>query len=270
MTQTTSALPLRSVELSPSALEQRGFPFELPLVQKFETLELELPVTLLVGRNGSGKSTFAEALAIAAGLPAVGGADLQRDPTLVAQRELARHLRLSWRKKSKRGFFLRAEDFFNFSRRVESTKAELAEMASEFEGKLSGHALALAQGAVLGQKAELERRYDGELDARSHGESFLLLFQSRLVPAGVYVLDEPEMPLSPSAQLALIAMIKRAVNEGSQFIIATHSVMLMAYPEARILSFDEHPCRPIAYDDVEHVMLTRDFLRNPAAFLRRL
>ncbi len=254
----------------PGARERAGFPFELPLVQRFEALNFEQPVTLFVGRNGSGKSTLAEALAIAAGLPVVGGDDLRRDPTLAPQRELARELRLSWRKKSRRGFFLRAEDFFNFSRRINATRDGLTEMADDFANKFEGHALDLARGAVLGQKAALEQRYGGDLDARSHGESFFLLFESRLVPNGLYVLDEPEMPLSPSAQLALIALIKRAVAEGSQFVIATHSVMLMAYPDATILSFDEHPLRALAYDDVEHVQLTRDFLRNPAAFLRRL
>ncbi|HEV8245560.1 MAG TPA: AAA family ATPase, partial [Polyangiaceae bacterium] len=98
----------------------------------------------------------------------------------------------------------------------------------------------------------------------------ILLFESRLVPNGLYLLDEPEMPLSPTAQLALISLIKGAVAQGSQFIIATHSVILMAYPQAQILSFDAYPLRAIAYDELEHVQMMRDFLKNPAAFLRRL
>jgi predicted ATPase len=264
------AVPLQAIELLPEARERTDFPFQLPLVQKFQRFEFKQPVTLLVGRNGSGKSTLLEALAIGAGLPTVGGDDTRRDPTLLPQRELAAFLRLVWRKKSQRGFFLRAEDFFNFSRRVGAIRTELTEMVEEFDSKFTGQGRLLARGAVLGQKSALEQRYDGDLDARSHGESFLLLFERRLVEGGLYLLDEPEMPLSPTSLLGLISLIKHAVSQGSQFVIATHSVILMAYPEAQILSFDQHPPCPTAYDEVEHVQLTRDFLKNPAAFLRRL
>src|SRR5438105_2639080 len=112
---------------------------------------------------------------------------------------------------------MRAEDFFNFSRRIAAMRTELSEMAEDFDSKLTGHGRVLARGAALGQKAALEQRYDGELDARSHGESFLLLFERRLVEGGLYLLDEPEMPLSPTSLLGLISLIKHAVRQGSQF-----------------------------------------------------
>jgi predicted ATPase len=265
-----AALPLASIDLTARAREATTFPFTLPLVKQFEKLELKSAVTFCVGKNGSGKSTLLEALGIAIGVPAIGGDDLVRDPTLEAQRALAATLRLAWNKRTHRGFFMRAEDAFNFSHRINATCSELDEIAAGYEQSLSGEALSRARGAVLGQKYAFKARYDGELDARSHGESFLLLFEERIVPNGIYILDEPESPLSIVSVLALIGIIKRAVAQGSQFIIATHSPVLMAFPGATIVSFDAHPLRPVAYDEVEYVQLTRDFLRNPAAFLRHL
>ena len=106
--------------------------------------------------------------------------------------------------------------------------------------------------------------------ARSHGESFLQLFQSRFVPGGLYLLDEPEAPLSPQRQLALLAMLKEMAGQDSQFVVATHSPILMALPGADILSFDRAPVRRLPYGEVEHVSFTRDFLNNPEAFLRHL
>src|SRR5205085_8753336 len=145
------------------------------------------------------------------------------------------------------------------------------EMAEEFEREgLKGYGLRLAQGAVRGQRRELARRYGEDADARSHGESFLNLFQSRFVPGGLYLLDEPEAPLSPQRQLALLSMLKEMVAEDAQFIIATHSPILMAFPNAALLNFDKYPVRQVAYDKLEHVALTKAFLNNPETFLRRL
>ena len=116
----------------------------------------------------------------------------------------------------------------------------------------------------------MERRYGDGLDSQSHGESFLALFQSRFVPGGLYLLDEPEAPLSPLHQLSLLAAIKAMVEQDAQFVIATHSPIVMAYPGATILNFDTTPVSPVGYDDLEHVNLMRDFLNGPEAFLRHL
>jgi predicted ATPase len=262
---------LRSIDIKPQAKKLEEFPFQLPIVRKFREMELRRPVTFFVGENGSGKSTIIEAIAAGAGSVVVGGEDIRRDETLAHARALAAQLKLVWTKRTHRGFFLRAEDFFNFAKRVNQTSAELEEMAGEFEREgLKGYGLSLAQGVVRGQRRELARRYGEDADARSHGESFLQLFQSRFVPGGLYLLDEPEAPLSPQRQLALLSMLKEMSGQDSQFIIATHSPILMAFPEAAIYSFDRLPAREIAYDDVEHVALTRDFLKNPETFLRRL
>jgi predicted ATPase len=116
----------------------------------------------------------------------------------------------------------------------------------------------------------MEQRYGVDLDANSHGQSFLRLFQSRFVPGGLYLLDEPEAPLSPQSQLALLAMIGEMVAQHAQFIIATHSPMVLAYPDAQIYSFDSIPIRPVAYEALDHVRLTRDFLNAPDRYLNQL
>ncbi|HVF56138.1 MAG TPA: AAA family ATPase [Pyrinomonadaceae bacterium] len=261
---------LRSISLKPSARKLCEFPFSIPLVKKFKELEFRRPVTFLVGENGTGKSTLLEALAAGIGSIVVGGEDARSDKTLAHARRLAAQLKFVWQKRTHRGFFLRAEDFFNFTRRVNQTSEELEEMAVGFEKELSGYGLRLAQGVVRGQRGALAAKYGEDADGRSHGESFLQLFRARFVPGGLYLLDEPEAPLSPQRQLALLSMLKEMVAEDAQFVVATHSPILMAFPDASILSFDKLPVREVAYDDIEHVSLMRAFLSNPDAFLRRL
>jgi predicted ATPase len=261
---------LRSIELRSSAHESAVFPFNLPVFQSFEPVAFDAPVTFLVGENGSGKSTFLEAVAIAVGSVVVGGEDLAHDPSLDHVRGLADALKLTWNKRTHRGFFLRAEDFFRFARRTHALQEELQETADAFGDELSGYGLELARGAVLGEKAALDAQYDGDIDARSHGESFLQLFEARFAPGGLYLLDEPEAPLSPQRQLALLRMLHEKLAQDAQFIIATHSPILMAYPGAAIYSFDSAPARRVSYDELEHVTLTRDFLNNRDTFLRKL
>jgi predicted ATPase len=261
---------LQTIELKSSAKKSADYPFNLPMVANFQPIEFQSPVTFFVGENGSGKSTLLEAIGAGLNLPAIGGDDINRDATLENARALGKRLKFIWRRKSHRGFFLRAEDFFNFTRRIHTMQKDLEKMAEDFEQDYSGYALGLAKGAVLGQRQDLIERYGENLDANSHGESFLKLFQSRFVPGGIYLMDEPEAPLSPQRQLSLLSMVKEMVGEQAQFIIATHSPILMAYPDARILSFDHHPIREVNYDDVEHVSLTRAFLNNPQSFLRHL
>ncbi len=253
--------------------DAKGFPFDVPAIRSLEPIDFDAPVALFVGENGSGKSTLLEALAIETGLPTVGRQAAARDPTLEQQRRLARHLKLSWGTRTHRGFFLRAEDFFGFAHRLREQRAEheseLARIDREY-ADASDYARTLAAGPHRGSLAAMESRYGENPDARSHGESFLELFRARLVPGGLYLLDEPEAALSPQSQLAFVAMIKDAIDEGSQFVIATHSPVLMAIPGVRILSFDSSPPGWVGFEEVEHVTLLRDFLQNPARYLRHI
>jgi predicted ATPase len=201
----------------------------------------------------------------------VGAACLAQDPTLVAQRSLARCLRLSWGGRTRRGFFLRAEDFFGFQKGLHRARVEHQAEVARIDRELSDaseHARNLAKGPHRASLVDMQRRYGEDPDAASHGEAFLRLFGSRLVPGGLYLLDEPEAALSPQSQLGFLAMVKEALDGGSQFIVATHAPILMATPGATILSFDETPIRPVAFDEVEPVRLVREFLAAPERYLR--
>jgi predicted ATPase len=190
---------------------------------------------------------------------------------MTAARALGAALRLGWEKRVRRGFFLRAEDFFNFAQRLKAEMAELAEYAEEYDETLSGYGRQLARGTVLGQRQQLVDTYGEHPDAQSHGESFLALFQQRFSPGGIYLLDEPEAALSPQRQLALLSMLLEMVREqDGQFIVATHSPILMACPEATIYSFDTVPPAPTAWAELEHVTLMRAFLNAPESFVQRL
>lgn len=249
------------------------FPFDVPAIATLETLSFDAPVTLLVGENGSGKSTFLEALAIACRLPAVGSARLDADDTLAPQRALADRLRLTWRGRTHRGFFLRAEDFFGFQRRLARDRAEHEAELDRLDRELSDaseYARTLARGPHRGSIGALAERYGTNPDAASHGEAFLNLFVRRMAPGGLYLLDEPEAALSPQSQLGFLAMIRDALDEGCQIVMATHSPLLMATPDATILGFDDPPIRPIAFEDLEPVSLVRDFLQAPERYLRRI
>jgi predicted ATPase len=250
-----------------------GFPFDVPAIESLAELEFDAPVTLFVGENGSGKSTLLEALAIASRAITAGSAEAADDATLEGVRALAATLRLSWTTRSHRGFFLRAEDFFGFARRVATMRSEIeaAIGATELEyADREEFARDLALSPHRRELAALRERYGEGLDSQSHGESFLRFFGSRLVPGGVYFLDEPEAPLSPSRQLSFLALLKEAVATDCQLVIATHSPILLSFPGAAIWSFDEQPIAKVAYEDLEHVTLTRSFLADPEAYLRHL
>ncbi len=234
-------------------------------------------VTFIMGENGSGKSTFLEALAIASNAVAVGATDLASDTTFAGARAFADTLTLTnaaHRPPSARLFF-RAEDALGFGRRVESQMLELEEMAdaidaeAEADGDVAG-GKRRAAGYLRGERRELARRYGVDPHAQSHGEAFVRILSGRLVPNGLYFLDEPETPLSPTRVLALMVMLRASVRAGSQFVIATHSPMLAALPGASILLIDGDRFVETPYDELEHVRVTRDFLNAPERYLRHL
>jgi predicted ATPase len=263
---------LESIELQ-ERKRGAGFPFSVPAISALRELTFDAPVTFFVGENGSGKSTLLEAIAIATNLPAVASAAPRDDVTLVAQRALAAALRLAWTHRTHKGFFLRAEDFFGFARTLSRMRDEMKQRVADVEAEYrdrSAHARGLAMGPAQASLSQMEQRYGADLDANSHGQAFFQLFRSRFIPGGLYLLDEPETPLSPLSQLALLAMLKDMVEENAQFIIATHSPILLAMPGAGLLDFDSTPVRRARYDELEHVRLTREFLADPERFLRRL
>lgn len=236
-------------------------------------LYFESPVTFLVGENGSGKSTVLEAIACAAESITVDSESVRTDKTLTPVRNLAHYFRLGWTKRTRKGFFLRAEDFFGYAKSMRQKREELEQDLSQVDSEYVGRSLYAADLARMPYRNELaamKQRYGRDLDTYSHGESFLTLFQSRFVPEGLYLIDEPEAALSPMRQLSFIAVLKQMVAQNSQFIIATHSPIIMAFPEAAIFRFQDGQIQQIQYDRLEHVQLTKAFLNNPESYLRYL
>ncbi len=248
-------------------------PWSLPLLRSTRAIDLDPRMTLLVGENGSGKSTLLEALALAVDVPTAGAHDLTRDPTLDALRPFAAALRLSWTARSRRGLFLRAEDYFGYVQRHRAQQAELraeAERVAHESADVFELERERRMAPFLGPARAADARYGGDLDARSHGESFLAFFKARLRGGGLYLLDEPEAALSPLRQLALVALLREATERGAQFVIATHAPILMAFPGATILQLADDGARPARFDDLDAVRTLRAFLADPEGFVRRL
>ncbi len=264
------AVFLKSLRLKDPASAGEGFPFSLAVVRNMGTLELRSPVTFLVGENGSGKSTLLEGIAAGMNAVAVAGLSVAEDPLMGPARDLGQAIRFSRSAKARLTLFFRAEDSFGFTRKVMRDQQEFEDLEKEYEERFDGYAKILTTGMARGQKAALSEKYGENPDAMSHGENFLNIFDQRVRANGLYLLDEPETPLSPIRQLSLLALMKDRVEEGAQFIIATHSPILMAFPDAQIYEFADGEIREIAYDDVEHVSITRAFLNDPESFLRRL
>jgi predicted ATPase len=212
--------------------DPRAYPFSIPAVAAVDGLALHPCVTYFVGENGSGKSTLLEAIAVAAGFNAEGGTMNFNFSTRSSESPLATALRLVRSvRRPRNGFFLRAESFFNVATAIE----ELGVIES----------------------------YGGRsLHEQSHGESFLALARHRFGPQGLYVLDEPEAALSPLRQMTLLRRMHELLQQGSQFVIATHAPILLAYPDAWIYELDEHGLNRRAYDETSTVRVTREFLSD--------
>ena len=248
--------------------EQRTFPFSVPAIRELPLLDVDNPVTIFVGENGSGKSTLLEAVASAAQLTALGSTDIKLDITLAKQRQLSNTLRLAWRPRSRRGFYLRAEDFFGHGRWMARTYARVDREKAESRGE-APRSYDDEPGGFHADEHEASQ-YIGRYDSRSHGETYLDLFRTKLEPGGLYMLDEPEAPLSPMRQLEVLGLMVAAAAAGAQLIVATHSPILLACPGARIYTFDDLPIHEVAYEELTHVTVMRDFLNDPDRFLSKL
>jgi len=221
---------LRSLEMV-NKPHSNDYPFTIPTIQNLKTLAFKSNVTFFVGENGSGKSTILEAIAYQCGFNTAGGGKHNSYEVDAARSSLGDHIRLSWMPKLTNGFFLRAETFYHFVSHLDTMPESL-------------------------------RYYGGRsLHKQSHGEAFLSLFNHRFGKKAIYLLDEPEAALSPARQLALMRIIKDLEKE-AQFIIATHSPILLGYPDAQILDFDTPSIAETRYEDTLHYIVTRRFLEN--------
>ena len=217
----------------------------IPALRSLDRLRFSQPVTFFVGENGSGKSTLLEAIAANYGLNPEGGSANFHFSTQSTHSALYRAIRLGKSpSRPQDAFFLRAESFYNVASEVDRLEAEQPGMLDSYGGI--------------------------SLHGQSHGESFLSLVLHRFRGRGLYLLDEPEAALSPLRQLSLLRAMRDLVCAQSQFIIATHSPILMAYPGAEIFTFGEDGIHSISYEETEHYQITRAFLENPARMLREL
>ncbi len=235
---------IRSIRIDKSNVSAEYYPFCLKSVQELNELELNPNVTFIVGENGSGKSTLLEAIAVAFGFNPEGGSKNFNFNTQETHSNLSKSLRLTKGvKKPNDGYFLRAESFYNVASNIDQLDKE-------------------------GFSPPLIDSYGGiSLHKQSHGESFMSLLIHRFGGKGLYILDEPEAALSPTRQLALLRRLHELVTDDSQFIIATHSPIIMSYPNATIYSVDDN-YKILKYEETEHFKITKDFMDNPVRMLK--
>jgi len=223
-----------------------GYPWNLPVAQTLvKGLALHPLVTYFIGENGSGKSTLLEAIAVAAGLNPEGGSSNYAFATRDSHSPLARDLRLvRGARRPRTDFFLRAESLFTAATYLEELPPEFGDPLAAYGGR--------------------------SLHEQSHGESFLAVLINRFGPDGLYLLDEPEAALSTQNCLTLLRRVHELVQHGSQFIVATHSPIVLAYPEATIYTCSDQGVEEIRYEDAAPVLLTQSFLADRQRFLRQL
>lgn len=232
---------LRSIKILRRKIDcLNQYPFSLPVFRNLETLEFHPQVTFIIGENGTGKSTLLEAIAIAWGFNPEGGTRNFTFSTRSSHSELHNYIRLiRGAKKPRDGFFLRAESFYNLATQID-------------ELQVSGY-------------------YGGRsLHEQSHGEAFFATFMNRFKGNGLYLLDEPEAALSPMRQLAMISRINDLVQLHSQFIIATHSPILIGYPNAKIIQIADDRIDTVEYEQTEHYIVTKRFINNHKKMLEVL
>lgn len=220
------------------------YPFNIEIIKNLEELEFNSQVTFLVGENGVGKSTLIEAIAVSLGLPREGGTENFQYSTKDTVSDLHKYLRIYTYNHPKMKFFLRAESFYNFS--------------TEQERLIDENGF-----------GNLEKVYGGRLHECSHGEAFLKLVKNKFTDHGLYILDEPEAALSPERQLSLLYLIDKLAKDGSQFIIATHSPILISYRDAKILDLN-NKFKETEYKDTYIYSLYKMYLDDPYTMQKRL
>jgi predicted ATPase len=234
---------LSSIQFFDKGQDRSEYPFSIPSLQSLNSLKFTKNITFFVGENGSGKSTLLEAIANKCNFNLQGGNRNHMYNVEESQLPLAQIMRLGWSVKTAYGFFMRAESYFNFATYIDDMAKEFSRTLDPYGGK--------------------------PLHEQSHGESFLSLFTHKF-DDGLFLLDEPEAALSPQRQLAFLSIIKELDNLGTaQFIIATHSPILLCYPNATILNFDDG-LKEIKCEETEHFKLTKNFINNPETYLRHL
>jgi predicted ATPase len=249
---------------------QHPWPFNIPAVKFARQIELNEKVTIFIGDNGCGKSTLLETIACRVGIPLIGG-HAGASASMEAARALQPFLKIDWKRETTKGFFFRAEDFSDFLNAVEKEKMKIGMDLQGLQGKVDNAIIQRLSDSMNYALHETRKQYGSDMQAFSHGEAFLTILQTRILDKGIYLLDEPEAALSPLKQLSLIAFILEVLKNGNtQFILATHSPILMGIPDATIYEIREDGMQSVAYRDSDHYRITKTFLDNPESYLRHL
>lgn len=254
-----------------SKKEKDSFPYYLPFFND-KQLNFDTPVTILVGENGTGKSTFIELMNEVLNLQKiVGSRDHSLEDDLL--KEASKNINIHRLHQKPKGFFFGAEDFTSYIHYLtlekNASKAELKRIEKEFKHR-SDYAKGLASMPHNRTIHEIDALHTRDLLSSSHGEAYLSFFSSRMKDNQLYLLDEPETPLSIQNQLSLLYMIDEAVKKNCQFIIATHSPVIMAMPNARILALTNKGIKEISYEEIESVQLLKQFLNQKEQFFKHL
>lgn len=246
------------------------FPFDIPAIRFAKNVQLTSPITFIIGDNGTGKSTLLELLAYRLQLPHMDGSGYDKKG-FEAARTLVGHLELSWRLERSIGFFFRAEDFGNLINSIDRQDGKLHHFMSDLEGEVPDSILQQMKDSANHQIYHMRKSYGQDLQSFSHGEAYLKIMQEKITDRGIFLLDEPEAALSPLKQLSLLYFIQEHLRQfTSQFIIATHSPMLMAYPGATLYEVNGEGMKAVTLEETEHYAITRSFLNDPSAYLRHL
>ena len=251
---------------------EESYPFNINPIKNTKELDLSSKITVLVGENGSGKSTLLQAIAYYNNSINVSSSRLDSDYYEAVQK-LAKKMKIVYTVKTRKGFFFSGEEFITYINSLKNMKIELLkdieEIKTEFKGK-DAYSLKLALGPLHSSLHQLDNKYEGELERKSHGEGFLEFFKARMHQQGIYLLDEPETPLSAVNQYQLVVLITDLVKAGSQVIIATHSPILMALKDAKIYNFTKDKIVETTYEDIESVQFMKHFLNDKNNFIERL
>jgi predicted ATPase len=256
--------------LSLNTFRQHPFPYNIPAVKFAKEISLESAVTIFVGDNGCGKSTLLETIALSLDLPLIGG-HIKRHAGFEAARSLQNDLHINWARQTAKGFFFRAEDFSDFVNAVERENNKINSDLADLQGNVDDQVIRQMRDSMNYSLSEMRRQYGDNMQAFSHGEAYLTILQTRIQDKGIYLLDEPEAALSPLKQLSLIAFLLEVIKSGNaQFILATHSPILMGIPGAILYEILENGMQQVKYKDTDHYRITRNFLENPDYYLRHL
>ena len=250
--------------------KENPFPYNIAAVKYAKQLSMDASVIIFVGDNGSGKSTLLESLALKINLPLIGGM-IAKHEGFEAARKLLPFVEIDWRREVKQGFFFRAEDFSDFINSIEKENSKLAGDFSDLIGEVDDSIIEKLKESNNYKLIEMRRIYGENMQAFSHGEAYLKILQTRIKGKGIYLLDEPEAALSPFKQLALMSFILDIIKEkNAQFIISTHSPILMGLPNALLYEIQENGMEQVKYKETDHYTITKNFLDNPETYLRHL